>query len=52
MTGAITDPVDMPVPTHYIGICDECQSVKSFPTERARDLWERHHPHDDEVGNV
>lgn len=34
----------------YLGICDECQQAKRFSTERARDLWERHHPHDDGDG--
>lgn len=48
MTGAVTDPpAGMPTPTYYLGICDFCRSVKEFPTARARDLWERHHPHED-----
>jgi hypothetical protein len=34
----------------FLGMCSECLQSKSFPTERARDLWERHHPHDDGDG--
>jgi hypothetical protein len=33
------------LPTHYVAICDECRTVKSFSTEHARELWEKHHPH-------
>lgn len=40
----------MTIPTHYIGICDECGTAKTFTTARARDLWQQHHPHDDEEG--
>jgi hypothetical protein len=38
-------------PTHFIGICDECRTVKTFTTSRARELWETYHPHDDEEGD-
>lgn len=37
--------IDTP-PTHFVGFCDECLSAKVFSTERARDLWQRHHPHE------
>ena len=46
MTGAITDPpAGFPTPFYVIGICDECLSVKEFPSEKARDMWEKFHPH-------
>jgi hypothetical protein len=38
------------IPTHFVGFCDECRTVKSFTSERARDLWSRHHAHDDGDG--
>lgn len=31
--------------THYVGICDVCRTVKTFTSERARELWEKYHPH-------
>lgn len=31
----------------YIGMCDECYSVKSFDTQAQRDLWEKYHAHDE-----
>lgn len=30
----------------WVGLCDECCSAKPFASERERDLWERHHTHD------
>ncbi len=33
---------------HYIGFCHECQSTKTFNSERARDLWQQYHPHNQE----
>lgn len=40
---------DIFAPDHFLGICDECQQAKTFTTERARDLWERHHPHQEDA---
>jgi hypothetical protein len=34
-------------PTHFIGVCDNCRTVKAFDSEQDRDLWMRHHPHGD-----
>jgi len=34
----------------YTATCPECQSTKEFDTERAHDLWLRHHAHDSEEG--
>ena len=31
-------------------VCPECQCRKSFDSQKARELWMVHHPHDDEVG--
>lgn len=42
----------MTAPIMFLGMCDECLSAKQFGTERERDQWEHHHPHDGEVGNV
>lgn len=28
------------------GYLQECRSIKEFGTERARDLWQRNHPHE------
>ena len=30
----------------YYAVCSECNSVKSFATERERDGWQSHHPHE------
>lgn len=30
----------------YRVVCDECRSIRVFTTERQRDLWEKHHTHD------
>lgn len=34
------------IPTHYVAICDECRTVKTFGSERERELWEKFHTHD------
>jgi hypothetical protein len=33
----------------FIGMCHECLTVKEFPTERERDLWEKFHPHQESM---
>jgi hypothetical protein len=30
----------------FSGSCPECGAFKTFDTERARDLWLKHHAHD------
>lgn len=32
--------------TWHIAVCDECCQVKQFTTERARDQWQKFHPHE------
>jgi hypothetical protein len=32
----------------YFAVCSECNSVKSFATERERHLWQQFHTHDPE----
>jgi len=34
-------------PTHFMAICDECRTVKTFTSAKARELWEANHPHVD-----
>lgn len=41
-SGAITDTTTRP---YWIGVCEECDSVKRFDTERERDLWQLFHAH-------
>jgi len=40
-------PETVEQPTHFMAICDECRTVKSFTSAKARELWERNHPHVD-----
>jgi hypothetical protein len=30
----------------HMAACETCFSVRVFTTERERDLWQRHHTHD------
>jgi hypothetical protein len=32
--------------TLFIGICGDCGAIKEFTSARARDLWEKFHPHE------
>lgn len=34
------------LPTHVLGVCDECRSARWFPSEHDRDLWLKYHPHE------
>jgi hypothetical protein len=38
---------EIAVPDLWLGMCPECLQSKHFTSERARDLWERHHPHEE-----
>jgi len=42
---ALFAPLLRPVDEYY-AVCSECNSVKSFATERERDGWQLHHPHE------
>lgn len=37
-------------PDLILGLCDECRQVKTFGTERERELWQKYHAHDDGDG--
>jgi hypothetical protein len=32
---------------YFTAVCDECRTIKSFTSARARELWENNHPHVD-----
>lgn len=49
MTLADDRPVGNGLPTHFMGICDECRSVKVFATAKAREQWEKFHPHQEDM---
>lgn len=47
MTPNVPVPASLAHPDEFVAICPTCTGSKTFTTERARDLWLKHHAHDE-----